>query len=505
MYIKWPFKKKFSPKQVLIAGGVIIVIGFLFFGRGEDLGATLLVEKGDFLQQVSVSGSVVASQDVALGFASSGRISGVYGKVGQHVSAGTILAETENGDLVATLSQKRSALLEAEADLAALKAGTRPEELAVAEASVVNAQAALSEAIRSAYTSSDDAIHNKVDNTIFVNPKTANPKLIFDSSNSALQLVVEGGRVTIETLLTAWGDLITNLSNENADTSAKQSQVYLSQVIKLLADINTVINQGIPNQTVTADSLSSFATTLATARSNVNSFATTLSSDLAELTSAKANLALKEAGATSETIVAKEAFVAAAEAEIQSARSALAKTRVVAPFRGIVTRMDAKVGEIVSPTTSLISMQSDGLFEVETYVPEVAISRIAVGNTATTTLDAYGSKTTFPTVVTAVDPAETMKDGVPAYKTTLSFLSADSRIRSGMTANVVIETGVLYDAIVIPSGAVGTYNSEVFVSLSKDGEVVRRAVVTGMSPALGQIEIVSGLSAGERILLTPVR
>lgn len=112
--------------------GAVLVIGgfFVFGGNGDDIGATLTVTRGDFAQQVSVSGSVIAAKDVDLGFATSGRISGVYASVGRRVGAGTILAETENGDLIATLSQRRFALTEAQANLAALRAGTRPEEVA---------------------------------------------------------------------------------------------------------------------------------------------------------------------------------------------------------------------------------------------------------------------------------------------------------------------------------------------------------------------------------------
>ena len=102
-----------------------------------------------------------------------------------------------------------------------------------------------------------------------------------------------------------------------------------------------------------------------------------------------------------------------------------------------------------------------------------------------------------------VDPAETIKDGVPTYKTTLTFLARDSRIRSGMTANVDIETGVLHDAIVIPRGAVGTKNGTPYVSVLDQGNVVERSVMTGPSPALGQVEILSGLSRGDIILLSP--
>lgn len=480
--------RAFSFWRYAFAALVIGVIGaYFYFGRGTQLGTTLAITPGDFAERVSVSGTVTAAKNVDLGFAANGRIAGTYANVGQRVGAGAVLAETENGDLEA-------ALREAQANLASLLAGTRPEELAVASIAVTNAQAALVTALQSAYTAADDAVHNKTD-ALFINPR-ANPKLSFTISNATLENAVERDRVAIEPIFANWALLVAKLSSGNAADSAAQAQTYLTQVTTLLSDANAALNQGLSDQTTSAATLSGYATALATARANVNSAATTLAAGSAALSTAQKSLALEESGATSESISAEQAVVAAAQA-------ALAKSRVTAPFAGIVTRMDAKVGEIVAPTTSLISMQSDGVFQIEAYIPEVTIARVAAGNPATTTLDAYGSGVAFPAIVSAVDPAETMKDGVPTYKTTLTFLARDPRIRSGMTANVLITTGVLHRAIVIPEGAVGTEGAVPYVSVIDRGTVAKRLVTTGPSPALGQSQILSGLSQGDVILLTP--
>ncbi len=467
---------------------IVAVAGYLLLGRGAGFGATLTITPGDFKEQVNVSGTVIATQDVALGFAANGRISGVYARVGQHVGARAILAETENGDLVAALSQ-------AQANLASLNAGARPEEIDVAKTTVANTEATLANDIRTAYTTSDDAVHNKAD-MLFTNPRT-DPKLSFAVTNATLKAIVERDRANIEAVLANWVVLAAGLTAGNAADSAKQAQTYLAQVVTLLADANLALNQSVPDQTTSAATLSSYGTTISTARTNVNTVAATLTADVAALSAAKSALSLKQAGPTVDAVAAQEALV-------RSAQAALVKTRVVAPFSGTVTRMDAKVGEIVSPTTSEISLQSDGVFEIETYVPEVAIAGVAVGNPATTTLDAYGPLVAFPSSVVAVDPAETVKDGVPTYKTTLSFLSTDSRVRSGMTANVVITTGTLHNAIVIPAGAVGADADGPYLSLVKEGKAVKQRITSGTSPALGQVVITSGLSSGDVVLLSPV-
>lgn len=480
---------------------IVVLIGYFFVGREKDVGATLTVSRGTFVQQVSVSGTVVATQDVELGFATNGRIASVSVVVGQHVTAGTILAETENGDLVATLAQKQSTFEASRSNLASLKTGTRPEELNIASRATANAKSTLVNALQNAYTVSDDSVHNKSD-VLFINPRTS-PKMVFTVANVNLVLLVEKNRTEVEPLLAQWALLISKLTNENALESVQQVQMYLAQITTLLANENLAINQGVSDQTTTASVLSSYGSTLATARANVNTAATTLTSSIATLDSVQGTFVLKQAGSTNDVIATQESLVAAAAAEVRSVQALLAKTRVVAPFSGTVTRMDAKVGEIVAPTTSEIGMQSDGIFEIETFVPEVAIVRIATGNLATTTLDAYGSSVEFPSIVVAVDPAETIKEGVPTYKTTLAFLTKDYRIRSGMTTNVIIETGMLTDAIVIPFGAVGQKNGTQYVSVVDKGSVKNLVITVGPSPMLGQIQILSGLEDGEILLLEP--
>lgn len=469
-----------SWRIALAAVVVIALVGYFFFGRSADFGATLVVASGDFSELVNVSGTVTAAKNVDLGFAANGRVSGVYTSVGQRVEAGAVLAEIENADLAAVLAQ-------AEANLASLLAGTRSEELAVAVTTVVNAKASLIDAIQNAYTISDDAVRNKAD-TLFTNPRT-NPNLSFTVTNAVLEASVERERTDIEAVLTEWASLVETLSSDTAAKSAKQSQTYLAQVTTFLADMNLALNQSIAGQ-------SASVTTLATARTNVNTAAAALTNDAAALDAAESALAFKRSGSTREAIASQEAVV-------RSARASLAKTRIVAPFSGTVTRVDAKVGGIVSPSASAIALQSDGIFQIETHIPEVSIAGVAVGNLATTTLDAYGPSVLFAARVVAVNPAETVKDGVPTYKTTLAFLAADPRIRSGMTADVVIETGVLRDAVVIPSGAVGRKDGMPYVSVAEGKRVANRPVTVGRSPALGQVEIVSGLADGDVILLRP--
>src|SRR3989344_9021992 len=134
------------PLAYALVAVVVLAGGFMLFGGKKAEEQVITVEKGSFVQEVSVSGKVVAAQDVDLGFSQGGRVSGVYAKVGDFVQAGAALAEIENGELRASVLQKQAALEREQASLALLKEGTRSEELDVARSEVESDTVALAQA-----------------------------------------------------------------------------------------------------------------------------------------------------------------------------------------------------------------------------------------------------------------------------------------------------------------------------------------------------------------------
>ena len=166
--------------------------------------------------------------------------------------------------------------------------------------------------------------------------------------------------------------------------------------------------------------------------------------------------------------------------------------------------MDAKVGEIVSPNISLITMMGNGTFQIESYVPEVNIAKIKLGFDAIVTLDAYGSDVFFNAKVVEINPAETIRDGVSTYKIKLQFNDNDDRIKSGMTANVAIVTFSKSNVIVLPGGVVFKKSGEKFLQIKKDKNIIDVPIVVGEESSLGQVEIVSGVKEGDQVILNPV-
>src|SRR5581483_10901237 len=101
---------------------------------------------------------------------------------------------------------------------------------------------------------------------------------------------------------------------------------------------------------------------------------------------------------------------------------------------------------------------SDTKFQIDANIAEADIAKVALGQKATVTLDAYGPDVVFNATVIKIDPAETIVDGVPTYKTTFQFDTPDDRIKSGMTANIDIQGDSHTDVLAVPERAVIDHN-----------------------------------------------
>lgn len=476
----------------------------------------LVVHPKEFVQQVSVSGTVIAAQEAELGFTASGRVAHTYVRVGEAVRAGAVLAEIENGDVRAAVSERLASLASQEAKLASLKAGTRPEELALAHASVESASASLAQAheaviqaIRDAYTASDGVVRNTVDQFI-IDPRSAVSALSFYTSNSQIAVNTLARRTTMEGILTRWQAQIAAF-NSTSDTlaAAQEAQYNLTQMMLLLSDSAAALTSAQPSQSTSAATIATYASAVASARTSINAAASALTGAVtaqrnasAALDQARKTLTLKEAGSTQEDIAVQAAQVAAARADVDSARAQLARTLILAPFSGTVTRMDITEGEIVSPNEPKVALMSVDRLHIESYIPEISVSLVRPDNEAVITLDAYGAGTTFAAKVASVDPAETIRNGVPMYRSILEFLTQDSRIKSGMTANVAITTARRENVISVPQRIVSSRGGKQYVLVRVGEGLEDREVTTGAVSALGEIEILSGLSDGETVVLT---
>ncbi|MDA1337586.1 MAG: efflux RND transporter periplasmic adaptor subunit [bacterium] len=495
---------------LLGAGGAFIV----FTGSGDVRRETIEVTLRDITQEVAVTGRVGAVKFVELAFEKVGRISGVHVQVGSRVVPGSLLVSLDSAELSANLAEAKADVRVQESKLQELERGTRAEELEVARVKVQNAESAVKDTrqqvldtLQGSYTKSDDGVRNKADQ-VFSNPRSSSPQLLFIASDSQLESIVEVKRAVVESILTSWKVSLDILSLDSDFNKALLiTKQNLGEIQSFLGDLAFAINGAFSMGSTTTSTFNSWKSDVFTARTNVNTAIANVSSieeslQLAEsnVSLEKQNLILLEAGTAPEEIAAQQARLEQSRATAVKIETQVEKSRLYSPIFGIVTKQTAKVGELVASAVNIVSLISENDFEIETYVPEADIAKIEVGNTAKVTLDAYGRGVMFEARVVAIDPAETIIEGVATYKVTLLFSAEDERIKSGMTANITIVGAKKDGVFAVPQRAIITRGNSKVVRVIT-GEVTQEVEVTlGLRGSDGFVEITEGLNEGDIVI-----
>ena len=160
----WAFIKRRKKTSIAIALAVLL-IGYFGATAGAPAEPEYLTEvskKGDIRQTVEAVGTVISERELELRFGGVGIVSEVYVKEGQRVNAGQKLAQLRAGSLGASVASEQASLQQAIADLRALQEGTRPEDIAVAEADVASKRASL-QAAQSTVESAERNLKNAQD------------------------------------------------------------------------------------------------------------------------------------------------------------------------------------------------------------------------------------------------------------------------------------------------------------------------------------------------------
>ena len=226
----------------------------------------------------------------------------------------------------------------------------------------------------------------------------------------------------------------------------------------------------------------------------------------ASLVQAQAKLAQVLAKPRSVDVAGLEASVARAQAEYDGAMARYRQARIVAPIDGVVANVAFDIGEQVSMGEDMITLIADSTaYEIILDVPESDVAKIALGQEATITFDAFGDRTVFTGSVYSIDPAQKVIEGVVFYETKV-LLNANqdlSLVKPGMSADVVILTGHRENALFVPSRTVLEKDGVSYVRVPKnDHEFAERTVRTGLRADGGMIEMVEGITEGEAVIIS---
>lgn len=205
------------------------------------------------------------------------------------------------------------------------------------------------------------------------------------------------------------------------------------------------------------------------------------------------------------------AAVAASQAALQSADASLEYTLIRAPFDAVVLTKNADIGDIVTPLgaaanakASVVTLADMASLQVEVDVSESNINKITIGQPCDIQLDALPDMRFRGRVHMIVPTADRSKATVMVK---VRFVDRDQRILPEMSAKVAfLAREVSQDerkpVTAVNASALITKKTVTSLFVVQEERVQEKTVQTGRQ--LGDmVEIVSGVKAGERVILKP--
>jgi len=141
--------------------------------------------------------------------------------------------------------------------------------------------------------------------------------------------------------------------------------------------------------------------------------------------------------------------------------------------------------------------------ESVTYVNEIDVRKLAVGQPVTLTLDADPTKRLTGTVASVANVGEQRPNAdAKVFEVKVTVQASDTTLRPGMTTGNAIETLKLNVALFVPLEALSSAGGVPFVYRQDGGRIVKQEVITGPMNE-DEVVIVRGLEENDRVLLTP--
>jgi HlyD family secretion protein len=220
----------------------------------------------------------------------------------------------------------------------------------------------------------------------------------------------------------------------------------------------------------------------------------------------------------------------ASQARVDQARETLSYTTIMAPIDGVVTQLNAEVGEVVmtgtmnNPGTVIMKVADLGIMMLVAEVDETNVGMLQVGQKARVRVQAFWDETFEGTVESIALTHRFSSSGVKYYRTRILLSGDVQKLYTGLTGAVEIETRRYTDVLKVPSQAVMGYvvdelpaairdNNPLVDVKKKEAPVVFRfvegkAVVTPV--AIGPSDLThtlirEGLSDDDRVIVGPYK
>ncbi len=216
--------------------------------------------------------------------------------------------------------------------------------------------------------------------------------------------------------------------------------------------------------------------------------------------------AISEARAGRATCEAATATAEVRDARIDVVQATLEKTRLFAPFDGVVAEINGELSEFVTPspigiaTPPAVDLIDNTCFYVAAPIDEVDVAQVQVGQTARVTLDAFDLRR-FPGKVRRIaDYVLDLEKQARTVEVEVEFTDKEDlkALLAGYSADVEIILDVRRDTLRIPTEAV-LEDDRVYVFLAEEGRVEKREIKSGTSN-WDHTEVLEGLDEGDWVV-----
>ncbi len=370
----------------------------------------------------------IEGKEVVIAPETSGRVAEMLVDRGDDVSAGDVLVRLDDAMLRSQRLEAEAGLATANANLARVLAGARPEQIAAARAALSQAQAQ-QEGAAQAVINARDAISNPLALDVEIDAARTQVRLAEQSVEMA-----EAELAEIELRRSVYRDL----SGDEERTWDLQMQAIRATMTQAEAELQGAWRYLNALQTMRENPL--------TMEAQLHGAETQLYLAGAQVDGAQAALDELEAGSSEEEIAMAEAQVRQAEAAVHLIDAQIARLTLTAPMDGIVTSRSSQAGETATAGLPLLTVANLNEVTLVIYIPETRVGQIQVGQGVGVQVDSFPGRVFEGQVISIAGEAEFTPRNVQTQEERVNLVfavkvripNADGVLKPGMPADATM-------------------------------------------------------------------